>query len=103
MGKPHYNCCYPMCGSRQNILEEFEEEEGFVELETIGENVGHDNLPTGCWHGRKTKLFCSCGSCKDSIEEELAMEEFVWGSSKSLPDMVDTTGKTYQARVSVTL
>ena len=103
INKPHYSSCYPMAGSRQNILEEVEEEEEFVELETTGENVGHDSLPAGCWHGCKTKLCCSCGSCKDSVEKELAMEEFVRGSSKSLPDMMDTTKKTYQARVSATL
>ena len=53
--------------------------------------------------GRRAKC-CSCGSCKDSAEEEeIAMKHFVRGSSQSLPEMVDTADKAYQARVAATL
>ena len=71
MNKAHYSFCYPICGSRPSIFEEEEQEEECVELDM--EKVGNATLPAGCWHARKMRLYCSSGSCKDSVEQEIVM------------------------------
>ena len=71
LNRPHYTCCYPMCGSRLNILEE-----EVVELDETGEMADHDTLPM-------MRLHRSCGSCKDLVEEEIVTDHFGQGSIKS--------------------
>ena len=71
INKPHYSCCYPMCGSRLKILEE-----EVFEVDETGERADHDDLPM-------MRLHRSCGSCKDLVEEEIVTDHFGQGSIKS--------------------
>ena len=103
INKPHYSCCYPMCGSKTSIFEEEEQEQDLVELDKTEEKDGQATLPTRCWQTCKMRLYCSCGSCKDSVGQEIAMDYFQKGSSNSLPCMGVATNKTYQARFTATL
>ena len=59
--------------------------DGSPKLYKTGGKVGHDDThPMRCWQVCKMRLpYCSCYSCNDFIEEEIAIDHFGEGPSKS--------------------
>ena len=73
----------PCLDNVQNLVVFFFD--GSPKLYKTGGKVGHDDThPMRCWQVCKMRLpYCSCYSCNDFIEEEIAIDHFGEGPSKS--------------------